>query len=179
MERIDETCDNAVYTEENQTRTSVKPPPSILFAALAVLLTAIACSKPTTPEQRVREFLDRGEQAAEQKDMRTLRGAVSEHYSDSDGRDRRMIEGILRLYVLRHESIHLLTRVDSIEFPRPAQAHVGIYVAMAARPITHAAQLAAFQANLYRFDLVLAEEDSQWRVLRAAWRPAEPTDFIR
>ena len=145
---------------------------------MAVLL-AIACSKPSTPEQRVRAFLDRSEQAAEQKDVRTLRGAVSERYADADGRDRRTIEGILRLYVLRHESIHLLTRVDSIEFPKPAEARVGIYVAMAARPITNATQLAAFRANLYRFDLMLTEEDSEWRVLRADWRPAEPADFIR
>lgn len=146
---------------------------------LVTLLVVGACSKTTTPEQRVRQFLDRAEQAAEQKDMRTLRGSVSEHYSDADGRDRRMIEGILRLYVLRHESIHLLTRIESIEFPKPSEAHVSIYVAMAARPIANAAQLAAFRADLYRFDLVLAEEDSQWRVQQADWRPAEPTDFIR
>lgn len=157
----------------------MKPLQNFLFAAFAVLLTAVACSKSTTPEQRVREFLARSEQAAEQKDMRTLRGAVSERYSDGDGRDRRMIEGILRLYVLRHESIHLLTRIESIEFPKPREAHIGIYVAMAARPITNATQLAAFRANLYRFDLVLTAEDSEWRVLRADWRPAEPTDFIR
>jgi hypothetical protein len=139
----------------------------------------VACSKTATPEQRVRQFLDHAEQAAEQRDMRTLRGSVSEQYSDADGRDRRMIEGILRLYVLRHESIHLLTQIESIEFPKPGEAHVSIYVAMAARPIANAAQLAAFRADLYRFDLVLTEGDSQWRVRRADWRPAEPTDFIR
>jgi hypothetical protein len=146
---------------------------------LVTLLVVGACSKTTTPEQRVRQFLDLAEQAAEQKDMRTLRGSISEHYSDPDGRDRRMIEGILRLYVLRHESIHLLTQIESIEFPKPREAHVGIYVAMAARPILNAAQLAAFRADLYRFDLVLTEEDSKWHVQRADWRSAEPTDFIR
>jgi hypothetical protein len=153
-------------------------PARFRLLAPALLLIAIACSKTTPPEQRVREFLDRAEQAAEQKDMRALRGAVSERYGDADGRDRRMIEGTLRLYVLRHESIHLFTRVESIEFPKPAEAHVAIYVAMAGRPITEAAQLAAFRANLYRFELVLADEDSEWRVVRASWRPADPGDFI-
>lgn len=150
----------------------------IRFFVLAVMLSSAACSKPTTPEQRVRDFIDRNEQAAEQKDMGTLRKSVSERYSDDDGRDRRMIEGIMRLYVLRHESIHLFTRIEKIAFPKPAEAEVAIYVAMAARPIANPAQLATFRANLYRFDLVLVEEDSQWRVLRAAWRPAEPADFI-
>ena len=147
-------------------------------SVVVALLVTGACSKTTAPEQRVRQFLDRAEQAAEHKDVRTLRGLVSEHYSDSDGHDRRTIEGILRLYVLRHESIHLLTQIESIEFPKPREAHVGIYVAMAARPITNATQLAAFRADLYRFDLVLTEEDSQWHVRQADWRPAEPADFI-
>ena len=148
------------------------------FVVLAALLFSGACSKPTTPEQRVRNFLDRSERAAEQKDMGTLRSSVSERYSDGDGRDRPTIEGILRLYVLRHESIHLLSRIEKIEFPKPTEAKVTIYVAMAARPIANPAQLATFRANLYRFELVLMDEDSHWRVLRAAWRPAEPADFI-
>ncbi len=148
-------------------------PTCLLFALLA-----FACTKSTTPEQRVREFLDRGEKAAEQKDIGILRGSVSKAYSDDDGRDHRMIEGILRLYVLRHESIHLLTRIESIEFPKPTEAKVAIYVAMAARPIASPAQLAAFRANLYRFELVLTDENSEWQVVRAAWRPAEPADFI-
>lgn len=158
---------------------SVKSLMQIRSPVLVMLLVVLACSKTGTPEQRIRQFLDRAEQAAEQKDVRALRESVSEHYSDADGHDRRTIDGILRLHVLRHESIHLFTRIESIEFPKPHEAHVAIYVAMAARPIANAAQLAAFRADLYRFDLVLAEEDSQWRVRRADWRPAEPADFIR
>ena len=147
--------------------------------ALLLLFIVVACSKPATPEQRVREFLGRAEKAAEQKDIGALRGSVSPRYGDADGRDRRMIEGILRLYVLRHESIHLLTRIENIEFPKPTEAQVVIYVAMAARPIIDVAQLAAFRANLYRFELTLIDEDTEWRVQRADWRPAEPSDFVR
>jgi hypothetical protein len=150
----------------------------IRFAAISFLLVAVACSKPTTPEQRVREFLERAEQAAEKKDMGTLRAYVSERYIDAEGRDRRTIDGILRLYVLRHASIHLFTRIESIEFQKPTEAVVVIYVAMAARPIIDAAQLATFRANLYRFTLVIVDEDSEWHVWRAEWRPAEASDFI-
>ena len=151
----------------------------VRLTVISLLLVVVACSKPTTPEQRVREFLDRAEQAAEKKDMRALRGYVSDRYTDADGRDRRTIAGVLQLYLLRHDSIHLLTRIESIQFKEPTEATVVIYVAMAARPLTDAAQLATFRANLYRFNLVLADEDSQWRVIRAQWRPAEPSDFVR
>lgn len=124
-------------------------------------------------------MLSDAEQAAENRDVRTLRGYVSEHYADADGRNRRTIEGILRLYVLRHQSIHLFTRIESIALPQPTRAEVVIYVATAGRPITDAAQLAPFRANLYRLSLGLVEEDDAWRVLRAEWRPAEPSDFVR
>lgn len=123
-------------------------------------------------------MLSNAEQAAEQKDVRALRGYVSERYRDADGRDRRAIDGILRLYVLRNESIHLFTRIGSIALQQPSRAEVVIYVAMAGRPIHDASQLAPFRANLYRFDLGLVDEDSTWRVQRADWRPAEPRDFI-
>jgi hypothetical protein len=148
-----------------------------LFLVAAVL--AAACTPSATPEQRVREFLGRAEKAVENSDMRTLRGYVSQQYSDADGRDRRAIDAILRIQVLRHESIHLLTRIERIEFPEPSRAEVDIYVAMAGRPIADASQLAAFRANVYRFQLTLMDEDSEWRVLHAQWQTAEPTDLIR
>lgn len=156
------------------------PSPVIIrLAILFLLFGAAACSKPGTPEQRIRALLDNAERAAEQKDIGTLRGDVSAHYTDADGRDRRTIDAILRLYLLRHESIHLLTRIESIGFVQRAEARVVLYVAMAARPLTDAAQLAAFHASLYRFDMDLAEESGVWRVTRADWRPAQAQDFIR
>lgn len=156
-------------------------PPRVFIRVIvaSLVLFACACSKPETPEQRIRAMLSSAEQAAENKDVRALRGYVSERYADAEGRDRRTIDGILRLYVFRNETIHLLTRIDSIALTSPAHAEIVVYVAMAARPITDQTALAAFHASLYRFDLGLVKEDSAWRVLRAAWRPAELSDFSR
>lgn len=151
----------------------------VRLTVLLLVLLGGACSKSQTPEQRIRAMLANAEQSAEKKDVRALRDDVSDQYLDADGRDRRMIDAALRVYVLRHQSIHLLTRIDSITFKRPEEANVVIFVAMAGRPIVDAAKLAAFQASLYRFDLGLVEEGSTWRVRRAAWRPADPSDFIR
>ena len=146
---------------------------------LSLSLFFSACSKPESAEQRLRTLIQNAAHAAEQRDASTLRGYVSERYLDDEGRDRRTVEGILRLYVLRNQSIHLLTRIDRIGFPQPGRADAIVYVAMAARPIASAAELGAFHADLYRFELGFADESGEWRLMRSAWRPAEAADFIR
>lgn len=149
-----------------------------LVITLTLLISLVACTKRETPEQRVRAAIANAEEAVEKRDVATLRNLVSERYTDEEGRDRHAAEGILRLYLLRNEAIHLLTRIEAVSVPTPGKAEAVVYVAMAARPITQAETLNSFNANLYRFELGFAEEDKQWRVARASWRPAEPTDFI-
>lgn len=156
--------------------------PHRAFACLAstlLVFSLTACSKPDTPEQRIRALIANAERAAEKKEISALRGYLSRNYADEAGRDWRTIHGILRLYLLRHEAIHLFTRIAAVDFPEPARAEAVVYVAMAGRPIVSAEELAGFRANLYRFELRLAEEGGDWRVTAAAWRPAEPADFIR
>lgn len=149
-----------------------------LLAALSLNLPLTACDKPETPEHRLRALVEAAETAAEKKDIGSLRGYVSASYADEEGRDRRTLDGILRLYLLRHENIHLLTRIESVTWAPPNRARVVVYLAMAARPIASVEELGAFRANLYRLEIGLIEEGTQWRAVRAAWRPAEPADFI-
>lgn len=166
--------------EDMQTLTSMRHPSLIAVCAIATWLALLCagCSKTETPEQRVRALIDNAEQAVEQKDIRTLRGYVSARYSDAHGRDRRTVDGILRLYLLRHEKIHLLTRIESVQVTDQGRAEAVVYIAMVGRPIMSAAELAALRADFYRFEIAFAEEDEEWRVIRAAWRPAELADFV-
>lgn len=151
----------------------------ISFAALLAIALALgACGKPNDPERQIRELLQSAETSIEKKDIGPVRGYISERYTDEDGRDRRAIDGLLRLYVLRNEHIHLLTRVSDISFPGKKLARVALYVAMAAQPIAHAEDLTRLQADLYRFELDFAEEDKSWHLISARWRPALPSDFV-
>ena len=139
----------------------------------------VACSPhEDSPETQVRTLLKRGEMAAEKKQSGVLRQMISEKYSDSQGQDRRAIEAILRYYFLRHESIHLFMRVQSIAFPQPAQAQAIVLVAMAGQPIAGAEELERLRADLHRFEITLAGENKEWKVIRAEWRRAEPGDFF-
>lgn len=152
--------------------------PVTLIVLLVLALTLDACAQRTDPEQQIRALLQSAETSIEKKDIGPVRESISEHYTDEDGRDRRAVDGLLRLYVLRNEHIHLLTRIVDISFPGKQRARVTLYVAMAAQPIAHAEDLTRLQADLYRFEIELADESESWRVVSARWRPALPADFI-
>jgi len=139
----------------------------------------VSCSPAEdSPETQVRTLLKRGETAAEKKQTGELRKMISEKYSDSQGQDKRAIEAILRYYFLRHESIHLFMRIQSIAFPQPAQAQAVVLVAMAGQPIAGAEELERLRADLHRFEITLASENKEWKVIRAEWRRAEFADFL-
>ena len=150
------------------------------MAALALVSAALACgSDPGPPEAQVRALLEAAEVAAEAKDVKALKGSISEAYGDRGGRDKRALAGLLAFTFLRHESIHLLTRIDRIAIPVPGRAVATVYAAMAGGPIPGAGALAGMRADLYRFDFAFAEEEpTRWMLVHAEWRPAQADDFL-
>lgn len=149
----------------------------IAFVLLFPLLVSCSAER-DTPEAQVRALLQRGEVAAEKKESSALRQMISEKYADSQGQDKKTVEAVLRYYFLRNESIHLLTRIRQIGFPRPDIAQADVMVAMAGQPIADAGQLERLRADLHRFEITLARENDEWKVIRAEWRRAEPGDFL-
>ena len=150
-----------------------------LLAAFAAQALAACPAQPDSPEAQVRALFALAEAAAEEKDAGALKELISEHYADDEGHDRRAIAGLLTFHFLRHQTIHLLTRVHAIGFPEPTRAAATIFVAMGGTPILVVDDLARVSADLYRFDFDLADEgDGDWRVTRAAWRRATREDFL-
>lgn len=152
---------------------------SACISILTVMLTVTACSSgQDSPEAQVRALIEQAESSAEKKESGNLRRLVSEKYSDSQGRDKKAIEAVLRYYFLRHESIHLFTRIQQTSFPSPGIAHAVVLVAMAGQPITDAEELERLRADLHRFEITLTRESEEWKVIRAEWRRAEFADFL-
>lgn len=140
---------------------------------------SVSCSRNSeTPEAQVRSLIELSAAAAEKKEIRALRDTISEKYSDSHGQDKKAIESILRFYFLRNESIHLLTRIQSITVTEPKQAQAILFVAMAGTPIANSLELENIRASLHRFEITFFQYDSKWRVVRAEWRRAELGDFL-
>lgn len=143
-----------------------------------ILLSPTACRLgDDSPESKVRATIHRAETLAEAKDLGGLKDLISEAYRDDAGQDKRAILGLLFVQFRRHESIHLLTRIDRLDI-QPGQAGVTVFTAMAGRPIPSAAALPALRADLYRFDLTFIEDGGAWRVASSAWRPAKLNDVL-
>jgi hypothetical protein len=152
--------------------------PALIFMLSVASFTGACSSERDSPEAQVRALLAQGEAAAEKKESGVLRQLISEKYSDSQGQDKKAVEAMLRYYFLRNQSIHLFTRIRQIGFPQTDLAQADVMVAMAGQPISDAEELERLRADLHRFEITLARENGEWKVIRAEWRRAEFADFL-
>jgi hypothetical protein len=138
-----------------------------------------ACTAPTeSPEDQIRALIAKGEQAAEDKDLGTLKSLLADTYKDAQGNKKPEIMKILAFHLLRNASVHLLTRVRAIAFPDPKSATATVFVAMAGGALGGVDDLLRLRADLYRVDFTAADEGrAEWKVTSAQWRPADTSDF--
>jgi hypothetical protein len=130
-----------------------------------------------SPEERIRKVFAALEIAAEARDVGGMKPHLSESYRDAQGNDRRTVLAVATAHFMQHSAVYLLTRVSALELPAPGEARAQVLVAMAGTPIADASALLGVRADLYRFEVKLREEDGDWRVTAAEWRPATAADF--
>jgi hypothetical protein len=145
-------------------RPSLLPRSPFFWVAFAVLT---ACSDPASPEQQVRAVIESMETAAEARDVGDLMEHISADYRDAQGRDRTEAVRYARGYFIANQSVHLLTRIESLEFPAPDEARVKLQVGMAGR--AGAPGSSSVSTDLYNFDLALIREGDEWKVSYADW----------
>jgi len=131
----------------------------VAFAGLA------ACADPASPEQQVRAVIESMETAVEARDVGDLMEHISANYRDAQGQDRAEASRYARGYFLANQSVHLLTRIETLEFPAPDEARVKLQVGMAGR-----AGESGLTADLYDFELALIREGDEWKLSYADWR---------
>lgn len=148
------------------------------FILLLLVLMLLACGDKQSPEEQVRQFIATGKAAAEERDVIGLSELISESYGDQSRRDRRAVVGLVTGYFLRHKRIHLFTQIDEIRFLTEQSANVKLYVAMAGTPVSGAQALIDVRADLYQFDLMLINENDEWRLLKANWQRANIEDLL-
>ena len=133
------------------------------MSLLVLLLTA--CGREPAPEQQVRATIAAGEEAAEERDAGALVELISDRYADGQGRSADDLAQYVRGYLLLHPSIHLVTRIETIEFPFRDQARVRLTLGSLAREGAGATLDVA--ADLQTVDLEITREGDVWRVTRA------------
>jgi hypothetical protein len=140
-------------------------------ALTALLLAASGCGGDGTPEARVRAVVAAGESAAESRDLGGLMQLVSPDFHDARGGDREELRRYLRGYLVMHQSVHLLTRIESVEFPYEDYARVRLTVGALGRE-SEAETTFDVAADVHEVALELRLEGDDWRVVRAEWRSA-------
>ena len=152
------------------------------MSRLTILLTSIflliGCAVEDSPEQQIREMLERAETVLESRALLDARSLVSDAYQDEAQRSKRELIRLLGGYFLRNQSIYLLVQIDRIDLKEPQRPRVTLYAAMAGKPIADIDALLSLRAALYRFDLELILEEDEWRVISGRWQPATREDFL-
>jgi len=96
-----------------------------------------ACSDSArSPEDEIRQFIEAGVEAGENRSADDLSELIHPDYSDQNGYNRKQLGKLLRVYFFRHKSIHLFTRIDEIELLTDNEASVRLHVAMAGTVIS-------------------------------------------
>lgn len=143
------------------------PVSRVLLLVVAAALTS--CGDADSPESQVRQVIDKMEIAAESRDVGELAEHLSSEYRDLNGMSSDEATRYARGYFIANQSIHLLTRIEQIEFPLPDEARARVLVGMVGRD-GDAAGNWDLAADLYEFKLALRQEDGEWKVSFAQWR---------
>ena len=149
------------------------PPPAatpLCGLVLALLcLSLLACGDRPTPEQQVRAVIAAGAAAAEARNLSGMMALVSPRYQDANGGSAVELARYLRGYLLANQSVHVLTKIDRIDFPYRDLARVALTVGTLGREAVAGATF-DLAANVHEVHLELQLERGEWKVTRADWK---------
>ena len=135
-----------------------------LTAFLAAALAS--CGEPPgSAEQQLRAWVDRGHEAAENKDRDALMDMIAPTYSDARGNSREDIENLFRFHFLRAKKVGLLVSIDDIAVFDDTAARVMLTVAMGAT--TDSAL--GLNADAWKFELDLENSGGDWLLVSGRW----------
>jgi hypothetical protein len=136
---------------------------------IAFALLLCGCGERESPEQQVQSVIEKIEVAAESRDAGDVAAQLSAQYRDGHGNGLEEVKRALHGYFIANQSIHLLTRVSELSFPHEDEARATVLVGMAGRD-ADAANAWDLAADLYEFEVVLLQEDGDWKVSWAKGR---------
>ena len=126
----------------------------------------------------MRQAIDSVVKAVNERRLGPVAAAISEQYSDEDGNRKEQLVGYLRAQFILRQNLYLVVKLSSLECPEPGRARVVAFAAMAATSGGALPDLRNLSADVYRFDLRMADEDGVFRVVGADWSPATVKDLL-
>ena len=140
-----------------------------LIISLVLSLTT-GCGQPDSSESQVRKTIAAIEAAAEDRDVGDVMDSISPEFRSPYGQNPDELRQYLYGLFIANQSIHLLTRINTLEFPAPDEARVNVTVGMASRE-AESANAWNLAAEVHEFDLTLRKEGPAWKVIYAEHKP--------
>lgn len=131
---------------------------------LTTLLILSACGSADSPEAQVRKTVDAMEAAAEARDVADVMGFVAADFRDAYGQGPDELNRYLYGYFIANQSLHLLTRIDQLDFPTPDEARLKITVGAVSRE-ADAVQAWNLAAEVHEFEVTLRKRGDDWKVM--------------
>ncbi len=138
----------------------------VLFPAAALIAVVVAGCGTTDPEAEIREVLAATAEAAEARDVGFFGELVGAAYRDSRGQDRTELLRTLRGYFVANQRIEIVSRVDEVTLEGADAARAVVHAGLLGQR-SGAELLGGVDADLYRFELELVNDNGQWRVIGA------------
>lgn len=134
---------------------------TVLFS---LALLALAGCHRTPDEERIRQAIAAGSQAAEQADASVLAEVLSDDFDGNGGQtDKRELTGLLRAAKFRGETIHAL--IGPIEVEQRGDR----YIARFSVTLTSGAKLLPAQMGVYQVESGWRSEGKTWVCFTATW----------
>lgn len=136
-----------------------------------VVLTAIMMSgcHADTEQDKVKKVVHKVQRAAENKDVKQVLSHLSKTYKDPQGNDYDDIKDLLMYYFFRHAKVsifiaNLEVRVDGSFATARCQA-----VLSGRNNLESTGDILPEALGTYNFDVTLALESGEWRIVSAKW----------
>ncbi len=143
-----------------------------VFGIFWIVFLLIGCSdEKLSREDEIKQFIESGIEAAENRSSSDLAELIDENYLDDKALNKMQLTRLVRLYFFRHKNIYLFTKIDEIEFFTENEALVTLHVAMAGSVISGVSALSSLRAETLKFELELIKRD-EWLLRRAKWQRA-------
>jgi hypothetical protein len=140
-----------------------------LVLAFGIAATA-GCGR-ADPHTELRQVIAAAEAAAEERDGGYFRELLSPAYGDARGNDRDALLNLVRGYLLAHSNIEIISTIDEIELQGADAARLVLRAALVGRRAGES-RFGGIDGQMYLVELELVNDDSDWRVIGAQWRPA-------
>lgn len=152
--------------------------PSLCLMAF-LLGGGCASEEAVSPEEQIRALITQAELDAEARQLDGVGSLISDEYEGPRGENKETLLNLMQFYFIRHQSIHLLTRIEEITFDEPARAEVSILVGMAGRAVESAEEFGRLRGDVYRISCTFSDEGGgAWKITRASWQRALTDDIL-